>query len=205
MARIGYTGFRFRETRGGTPDRLSALFMRGQGGVRLHIGKGRYAMMTEADAALPVSERARLVGMRKGVEIAEFGSETIRAAEVGAATVSQASKIEPPEMIDDHRLSFKVAKGVVAGSLLDGRAIAKEINEQNPGRKFRVPTESELLELNELLGNRLEGTGYWIWTETEHENYPGRFVLRHLDFVYRFNDYPEFRSDGSAVRLVEDS
>ena len=128
---------------------------------------------------MPVLDRARLVGMRREVKIEEIGLETIQAAEVGAATVSQASKIELPERINDSRLPFKVAKGVSPGSLMNGRAI----KEQNPDRKLRIPTEPELLNLNRLLGDQLEGREYWIWTETEHEDHPGRFVLRRLGFA----------------------
>jgi len=232
MARIGYTGFSFRETRGGTPDRLSALSMRGQGGVRLHIGEGRYAMMTEADAALPVSERASLVSMRKGVEIAEI--------EVSAATVSQTTKIELPEMINYIGLPFKFMKGIATGgqfaelvkagyeikghngdelkaiianesnagkgtgyaALLDGRALAEELNRQNPGRKFRVPFDPELLKLNELVGNRLSDRNFYIWTETKYSE--GAYVLRRPDDALRSIKLPENRYDFSAVRLVED-
>ena len=126
-------------------------------------------------------------------------------AKVGAAAVSQDSQIELPKMINDPRLPFKVARGVIPGSLLNGRRVAAEINKQNPGSKFRVPTEPELLELNRLLGNQLEGSNYWIWTETKHESYSGQFVLRHRGYGRRFDASPDDHyNDLGAVRLVED-
>ncbi len=69
MTSVAYTGFRFRSTRGRTPNRLQALSMRGMGGVRLSIGGGRFALMRAEDEALPVEERARLVGVRRDVKI----------------------------------------------------------------------------------------------------------------------------------------
>lgn len=121
-----------------------------------------------------------------------------------AAVVVGTAKIELPELIDDPRLPFKVARGVVPVSLSNGRARAAEINEQNPGRKIRIPTEVELLKLNKVLGDQLEGRDHWIWTGTEHEDYPGQFVLRHLNDGNRGNDFPGFRFNSSAVRFVED-
>ncbi|MBI5699906.1 hypothetical protein HZC35_06385 [Candidatus Saganbacteria bacterium] len=152
----------------------------------------------------------RYLGMRQPVALKiSVVDSAFAAAEVGAAAVSQASKtkiskIKLPEMIDDSRLPFRAARGIIPGSLLNGRKLAASINEQNPGRKFRVPTEPELLKLNGLLGDRLEGTDYWIWTETEHEAYPGQFVLHHLDNDYRSGSLPVSDCNGFAVRFVED-
>jgi hypothetical protein len=95
------------------------------------------------------------------------------------------------------------AKGVGCVALLDGRALAKELNRQNPGRKFRVPTEPELLELNKVVGDKLSDSNLWIWTETETEANSGRFVLRRLGFGNRLF-HPELRCLNFAVRLVED-
>ncbi|OGC36529.1 hypothetical protein A2311_03310 [candidate division WOR-1 bacterium RIFOXYB2_FULL_48_7] len=96
------------------------------------------------------------------------------------------------------------AKGVGYCTLLDGRALAEELNRQNPGRKFRVPSEPELIKLNNLVGKQLSGTNFWIWTETQNKRYPGTFVLCLLDSGLRNNDYPDFRNYYFAVRLVED-
>ncbi len=126
-----------------------------------------------------------------------------RAITRASVEVSGAPSITCPDMIDDSRLSFKVARGIVPGSLTNGRRVATEINEVNPGSNLRIPTEEELLELNSVLGNQLEGTDYWIWTETEHERYPGQFVLRHLgdgNRIYRLH----IGYYSGAVRFVED-
>ncbi|MDI6731260.1 MAG: hypothetical protein QME05_01590 [Candidatus Margulisbacteria bacterium] len=69
----GFRGFRFRERGIGTPNKPLALAQRGQGGS-LSIGGGKYAMMPEADAALPVEGRARLIAMRQPVQILEIGA-----------------------------------------------------------------------------------------------------------------------------------
>lgn len=93
-------------------------------------------------------------------------------------------------------------KGIGYVALLDGRALAEELNRQNPGRKFRVPTEEELIKLNELVGDQLSGREFWIWTETKYDDVA--FVLRHLINVIRGSVNPEYRYDLHAVRLVED-
>lgn len=87
-------------------------------------------------------------------------------------------------------------------SLLDAREFARRLSEQT-GRKFRVPTEAEWEAAKKLVYGQLSGKG-WTWTETEIRAGSGLYVLRHLDDVNRYNGYPEDRSDGSAVRLVED-
>ncbi|OGC06352.1 hypothetical protein A3H38_05230 [candidate division WOR-1 bacterium RIFCSPLOWO2_02_FULL_46_20] len=110
------------------------------------------------------------------------------------------------EMIDDSRLPFKVAIDVLPGfSLVEGREKAAERNEQDGGKR-RIPTEPELLELNRLLGDRLEGSDDWIWTETEHEDYPGQFVLRRQDDDGRGCSHPgsNYYYSDVAVRFVED-
>jgi len=93
-------------------------------------------------------------------------------------------------------------KGTGYVALLDGRALAEELNRQNPGRKFRVPFEPELLKLNELVGNRLSGRDFFIWTETKYNDI--MFVLRLRGYGYRYADLPEGRRSDGAVRLVED-
>jgi hypothetical protein len=120
----------------------------------------------------------------------------------------QTGKAELPEMIDDPRLPFKVAKKLFegpTGSLSAGRAKAAEINKQYPGRRLRIPTEAELLELNKTLGAQLEGRIFlWIWTETEHEKNPGHFVLRrHFDHGRSYSR-PGVGGLECAVRFVED-
>jgi hypothetical protein len=113
-------------------------------------------------------------------------------------------KIEFPKMIDDPRLLFRVAKGVIPGSKVNGERRAAEINEQH-GSKLRIPTEEEDLMLDETLGNQLEGAEYWIWTATEHEKHPGCFVLRHRGGDYRGYAHPGSDSfSPDAVRFVED-
>jgi len=118
--------------------------------------------------------------------------------------VSKASMID---MIDDPSLPFRVTKCVIPVSLLDGRRIAAEFNDQNPGRKLRVPTEKELLKLNRLLGDKLSHA-YWIWTETKYEDQPWKFVLLHLGDSFRGYRYyftPDSHLDHrDAVRFVED-
>ncbi len=128
-------------------------------------------------------------------------SERLKVLEKRIDQVSTAKRVEIPEMIEHPELPFRVMKGVVVEkSLLDGRELAKHY-----GGKYRVPTEQELLKLNKLLGDQLDGTGYWVWTETEHESYPGRFVLRHLSFDDIRTDFiPGSSFSESAVRLVED-
>lgn len=183
----------------------------------------------------------RILNQRQplNLEISEVRIDSV--AEVSAAVVSQASKIELPEMTDDPRLPFKVMTGIATGgqfaelvkagyeirghnavglkaiianesnagkgtgyvSLLDGRALAQEINRQHPGRKFRVPTEPELVRLNELVGNRLSGRNLWVWTETETEKGSDYYVLRRRGDDYHYFR-PEYRYNGYAVRLVED-
>ncbi|MFH1347550.1 MAG: hypothetical protein ABIH22_02560 [Candidatus Margulisiibacteriota bacterium] len=99
-------------------------------------------------------------------------------------------------------------KGIGYISLLDGRALAKELNRQNPGRKFRVPTDKELKKLNRLVEDQISGFDYfWIWTETKYDN--KTFVVRFLDQSLsegdaRQNKAPDYRECGGAVCLVED-
>jgi len=129
-----------------------------------------------------VATGGQLAGLVKaGYEIAGYGADNLKDA---IADESNA------------------AKGVGYAALLEGRALAKELNRQNPGRKFRVPTEEELLKLNELVGNQLSGTEFWIWTETKYNDVT--FVLRLLDDGFRSRNFPGSRDSVYAVRLVED-
>jgi hypothetical protein len=111
-------------------------------------------------------------------------------------------------LIDDPRVPFRVSKGVIEGSLLDGRSIAEAINKQCPARKLRIPTEKELLLLNSLLRDQLEGRKFWIWTETQHEDSPGKYILRYYGKDLRECDYPGLNFccffNERAVRFVED-
>ena len=145
---------------------------------------------------------ANLVG-RTAADIDAMAAEVDALSQAGATRRPQ---IEIPETIDNPRLPFIVMKNVVGGtgnkSLLDGRAYAKDLNEAH-GRKFRVPTESEVLQLNKVLADQLEGKDYWTWTETLHEEYQGAYVLRHLGYVGRIGDNPEGRCSSRAVRLVK--
>ncbi len=81
-------------------------------------------------------------------------------------------------------------------SLLDGRVFATRLSEQT-GRKFRVQTEEEWL----AAGNQLSRDN-WTLTETPHSS--STFVLRRLFNDGRYGSDPEFRSGGTALRLVED-
>jgi hypothetical protein len=168
----------------------------------------------------------------------------IEAIEISTVTAAQVKVIDVPEMIDDPRLPFKVARGVATGgqiaglvkagyeitgngadylkeviadeskaakgigyiALLDGRALAKELNRQNPGRKFRVPTDPELLKLNKVVGDKISYRNLWIWTETETKANSGIFVLRRLAYAYRSAAEldPGDRNHHGAVRFVED-
>ncbi|MCX5750910.1 MAG: hypothetical protein NT099_04500 [Candidatus Saganbacteria bacterium] len=60
-----------RQTRGGTPN-IQDIARRGEGGVRLLIGNGRDAMMTEADKALTEEARAAIVAGRQTLQIEEI-------------------------------------------------------------------------------------------------------------------------------------
>jgi hypothetical protein len=188
-----------RETRGGTPN-LQDVARRGEGGVRLPIGGGRWAMMTTADAALTEAQRAEIVDARQRPTITEFVP-----GEAKVAPTVETPRVARPEMIDDSNLSFRVARGVVLGSLTKGRRVAAEINEKNPGSNLRIPTEEEVVMINRALGDQLEGRDCWIWTDTEHEDHPGNNVLRHQGSGYRYSFYPGSDYDNRrAVRLVED-
>jgi hypothetical protein len=138
-----------------------------------------------------------------GMKPAEIDAMAAEIDALSQSAIARGSQIKF-EMLDDPRLPFKVAREFVLGSLSNGRKVAAEINGQTPGRKVRIPTEAELLQLNRLLGSQLEGNHLWIWTETEHEDYPGQFVLRHQDFDYRICDRPGDYCLNYAVRFVED-
>ena len=187
--KINIKGLRFRasDRKLNTADRLRIIGQRlsKPAVIRLRAGDNL------ADLAKILSQRQPL-----DLEISTVG--------IDAMSETVVAQIERPEMIDDSRLPFRVAKGVVPGTLSNGRKVAAEINEQNPDSAIRIPTEPELLELNRLLGNQLEGTEYWIWTETEHKEHPGQFVLRHLSDADRLYYSPGLRRNHYAVRFVED-
>ncbi|MBI5699766.1 hypothetical protein HZC35_05675 [Candidatus Saganbacteria bacterium] len=193
--KVSIEGLRFRanDRKTGTSDQMRIIGQRlsNSGALRLREGD------SPADLQRILSQRQPL-----NIGISEIATDSN--AGVGEIAVVRKPQIELPEIIDDPRLTFKVARGVIVESLSNGRAIAVTINEQNPGRKFRVPTEPELLKLNGLLGDRLEGTDYWIWTETETQKGSGYNVLRHLDDDGRHDFNPEVRHADYAVRLVED-
>lgn len=158
-----------------------------------------------SDGNLSAADKLRILGLR----LSNTASIRLRAGDNPAylprivaqrRSVMRKSILADMPMIDDSRLPFKVAKGIVPGSLTDGRKIAAAENEG--GRKLRVPTEPELLQLNKLLGNQLEGSDDWIWTETGHENHPGTFILRLQGGGIR--DYGPADSCNGAVRFVED-
>lgn len=126
----------------------------------------------------------------------------IRFAEV---SVAAAPKLAAPETIDVPGLNIKVATSIVAGaSKDDGDALAREINQQNPGRSFRLPTENELLTIFNKLNGQITGLDdYWIWTMDETSKDSGRFVLRILGNDDRDFSSPEYRYFRIAVLLVE--
>ncbi len=86
-------------------------------------------------------------------------------------------------------------------SLVDGRAFAKWLSEKT-GRKFRIPTEEELLTAKRMVKDQLSGKK-WEWTETEHEK-ENMFVISSIRNLLRYGDNPEVRHYFIAVRLVED-
>gem|GEM_PF-6918794 len=74
-----------REKRGGTPN-LQDVARRGEGGVRLLIEGGRWAMMTAADAALTETERASIVEARQRPTITE----------ISVGSMSEVEKVATP-------------------------------------------------------------------------------------------------------------
>ncbi len=102
-----------RESRGGTPD-IQAIGRRGLGGVKLSIGGGKFAVMTEADKGLTQKARAAIVANRQPVVIIETQiAEPVAGVEGSNPALASEGRIPLPDMIDDARLSFRVAKGVV--------------------------------------------------------------------------------------------
>jgi hypothetical protein len=181
-------GLRFRSGDRVTADWQAGIVkqrLSGQGVLRLRSGDSQ-------------ADLARFLGMRQSLDFKVDLIDSTPIAAVGPQKTAFA------EMIDHPELSFKVAREVISGSLLKGRRMAAEINEQTPGRKVRIPTEEELLKLNELLGEQLEGNHLLIWTETEHEAFPGQFVLRHQFSGSRNYFYPGGGYGNDAVRFVED-
>jgi len=87
-------------------------------------------------------------------------------------------------MIDDIRLPFKVSKraAIVGLPLTDGKALAKELNQKYPGRKFRVPTYLELIEIGRLLADQIECRNDYdyIWSDTEDGRYKDEFIIVRL-------------------------
>ena len=186
--RVNIEGLKFR-----SGDRVNADWqagivkqrLSGQGVLRLRSGDGP-------------ADLARFLGMRQS------GTPNVALIESTFVAAVGPQKTAFPEMIDHPKLPFKVAREVVPGSLLNGRKVAAEINEQAPGREVRIPTEVELLELNKAFGDKLNGRDYWIWTEKEHEDYPGEFVLRLQSSGFRSFSHPGYVCNFSAVRFVED-
>ena len=111
--KVYYGGFRFRKSRGGTVNKQAALSMRGMGGVRLHIGDGRYAMMSEADASLSVRERAELVKARRPVELSQIELKGRNRLDRKLDKLRQADRVgapqlERPEMIEHPELCLEL-------------------------------------------------------------------------------------------------
>jgi hypothetical protein len=186
--RLNIDGLRFR-----SGDRVNADWQAGIVKQRLS-GTGVLKFRSGDSSA----DLTRFFGMRQS------GAPNVALIESTFVVAVEPQKTAFPEMIDHPKLPFRVAREVVPGSLLKGRTVAAEINEQNPGSKLRIPTEAELLKLNKLLGNQLEGNHLWIWTETEHEDYQEQYVLRHQGIGGRSFDHPEVGCLSSAARFVED-
>ncbi|OGB87694.1 hypothetical protein A3H38_03710 [candidate division WOR-1 bacterium RIFCSPLOWO2_02_FULL_46_20] len=188
--RVTIEGLRFRASDGklGADDQVRI--------VRRRLSNPAALRLRDGDSPAVLAE---VISQRQPPDLTIHTIEAI-----SETAVASKPRVELPVTIHDSRLSFKVARGVIPGSLLNGREIAASINEQNPGRKLRVPIEAELLTLNKLLGSQLEDRDYWIWTETEHQDYPGQFVLRHQAGGNRLYFRPEFNCADSAVRFVED-
>lgn len=84
-------------------------------------------------------------------------------------------------------------------SLLDGQVFAKWLSEKT-GRKFRIPTDKEWLDIKEKVGGQLADND-WEWVDTKDGAY---YFLRCLFSVDRFTFHPVHRYGSDAVRLVED-
>jgi hypothetical protein len=96
----------------------------------------------------------------KGVATAGQFAALVRA---GYEIMGDASEILKGIIADASR----TGSGTGHVSLQDGRALAKELNRQNPGRKFRILTEQEVIKMEQLIGNQLSYMKYSIWTETK--------------------------------------
>ena len=190
--RVNIEGLRFRASDGklGAADQLRIVKQRLSGLAASSLRAG------DPPAAL-----AEIINQRQPLDLT---ISTVEIDAISETAVARKPRLEPLKMIDVPSLPFRVAKGVVPGSLSNGRTVAAEINKQNPGSKLRVPTEAELLKVNELLGDQLENRDYWIWTETEHKDYPGQFVLRLQYFDSCLYDLPGLPFYNYAVRFVED-
>lgn len=91
-------------------------------------------------------------------------------------------------------------------SLLDGYALAKELNRQaalsgRTDEEWAVPTEPEWLTATALVSKQLSGKNK-EWTDTTFAHAKGRHPLRSLDFNYRDEAQPGNRLADSALRLI---
>ena len=186
------SGLRFRRGDGALGPQDQGRLVRQR--LSNHGVKGLRAGDLPSKLAEIIAQRQRQ-NLAISVESVEAGSE---------AAAARSLQAERPEMLDSPRLSFRVARVVIVGSLSNGRKVAEEINAQNPGSRIRIPTKEELLKAFDEVGNELESRYLWIWTNTEHEDNPGQFVLRRQDHDDCFFNYPDRGWYSAGVRFVED-
>ncbi len=120
-----------------------------------------------------------------------------------ASLVKAGYKIQGPDanrfnayIADKSKTDIKVG----ISSILDARALAEGLNRQNPGRKFRIPTEQELSE-----AERFFSRDYWVWAENNINN--SGIIVRPIrrggcDFDFFLSDNQEHHKGG--VLLIED-
>ncbi len=104
--------------------------------------------------------------------------------------------------LDNEAIAGRIVTHV---NLYDGLALAAEMNRQNPGHHYRLPTEAEwnAVLARPLLADSLHD-GYWNWTATESAPGSGEYILRSLVGEMRYQSHPSFRYSSFALRLVED-
>lgn len=166
---VCYTAPRlFRETRGGTPDRALALSQRGRGGVRVYASaagsqESPYMSVPKEDVYKDKwgetrlrPESADLVRARNRVviDVVEDPAQVVSLGEV---------RTESLDLIDHPDLPFLVAKRVIPGPYSQCRSLAKKCSELT-GKNYHIPDILELRKASRVVGEKLEGVNYRIWT-----------------------------------------
>lgn len=156
--------------------------------IRIHPAVEEKVTQIEIPEMIDIPESTAKI-MKRGVTVGLF-KQVMQGYEITGHNADELQAILDNPSQAGNALTFV--------SLLDAREFAKRLSEQT-GRKFRVPTDAELLQAKEQLSG-----DNWTWTETEMDNGSGIYFLRPLDSAFQYNLNPEFRSDYNAVRLVED-